>query len=170
MKESFLLGEKPASPDAAIVELDFQARQKSRHKVTTQCGQTLGWFLERGRVLQDGDVLLCNDGSEVVVKAADETVSEIYSDDPHLLMRAAYHLGNRHVPLQIDKNFLRYQHDHVLDAMLAGLGLVVECCQQPFHPESGAYHQGGHTHSQDGGHHHGHSHSHSHSHGTIRNE
>lgn len=154
MKECYELSNNPAPPDALCIELDFQQRQKSRHKALTQCGETLGWFLERGRVLEDGDILLCNDGSQVVVKAAEELVSEVRSDDAHLLMRAAYHLGNRHVPLQIGSDFLRYQHDHVLDAMLEGLGLKVESCRRPFHPENGAYSGGGHSHS----HNHGHSH------------
>lgn len=164
MKESYQLSDKPAAADALRIDLDFQQRQKSRHKAKTQCGEELGWFLERGRVLEDGDVLLCSDGSQVVVTAAEETVSEVYSDNPHLLMRAAYHLGNRHVPLQIGEGYLRYQHDHVLDAMLEGLGLVVECCRRPFHPENGAYSGGGHAHSHGHGHDHGHTHSHGHSH------
>lgn len=160
MKESFQLSSQPAPDDALTIELDFQQRQKSRHKATTVCGETLGWFLERGRVLEDGDVLLCNDGTAIVVVAANELVSEVQSDDAHLLMRAAYHLGNRHVPLQIGEGYLRYQHDHVLDAMLEGLGLTVGCCQRPFHPENGAYSSAGH--SQGGLHSHSHTHGHSH--------
>lgn len=160
MKESFQLSTQPAPEGALLIELDFQQRQRSRHKAMTQCGEILGWFLERGRVLQDGDVLLCNDGSAVLVKAAEEKVSEVHSDDAHLLMRAAYHLGNRHVPLQIGPGWLRYQHDHVLDDMLQGLGLQVQVCERPFHPENGAYSSGGHGHSHNHGRGHGHSHSH----------
>lgn len=147
---------------AMYISLDYQQRQKSRHRARTDCGQELGWFLERGRVLCDGDVLLCNDGSQVQVVAAEETVSEVHYVDAHLLMRAAYHLGNRHVPLQIGEGWLRYQHDHVLDDMLAGLGLTVDCVKRPFHPENGAYHGSGqhhhsnHSHSHDHGHHHHH--------------
>lgn len=152
MKESFELSDRPAATDALVIELDFQQRQKSRHKAGTRCGETVGWFLERGRVLRDGDVLLCSDGGEVVVVAADELVSEVRSDDAHLLMRAAYHLGNRHVPLQIGEHVLHYQHDHVLDAMLEGLGLAVGCCRRPFHPENGAYSGGGHTHGHGSAH------------------
>lgn len=161
MKESFELATDTLGDTALRIELDFQQRQKSRHRATTVCGQQLGWFLERGRVLEDGDILLCADGSKVLVIAADETVSEVNSSDAHLLMRAAYHLGNRHVPLQIGDGWLRYQHDHVLDAMLAGLGLSVSCCRRPFHPENGAYHNSGHDagHAAAGhSHHHGHSH------------
>lgn len=133
--------------------LTFEERQKSRHKTTTRCGQPLGWFIERGTVLADGDRLRCSDGTLVLVTAAPETVSQVQSTDPLALTRAAYHLGNRHVPLQIGVGFLRYQHDHVLDDMVRGLGLTVECLQQPFNPENGAYH----------GHKHGHSHAHDHS-------
>lgn len=164
MKECFNLSDEPASSSALAIELDFQQRQKSRHKAVTVCGQELGWFLERGRVLEDGDVMLCEDGGHIVVAAAYETVSEVHCDDAHLLMRAAYHLGNRHVPLQIGVGWLRYQHDHVLDAMLVGLSLNVECCQRPFHPENGAYHgKGGHSHGQPHSQEHDHLHQHEHS-------
>ena len=161
MKECFELCESSAGPAAQVIELDFQQRQKSRHKAQTVCGETLGWFLERGRVLEHNDVMKCSDGSRVQVIAADETVSEVCSTDAHLLMRAAYHLGNRHVPLQIGEGWLRYQHDHVLDGMLQGLGLQVECCQRPFHPENGAYHGSGHGHGHS---HDDHSHNDSHDH------
>lgn len=167
MKECYELSDIAADQNALSIELDFQQRQKSRHRATTACGQELAWFLERGRVLEHGDVLRCSDDSLIQIIAAEETVSQVSCTDPHLLMRGAYHLGNRHVPLQIGEGWLRYQHDHVLDAMLQGLGLVVECCQRPFHPENGAYHgsghgKGGHAHSD--GHSHDHDSSHSHEH------
>ncbi len=155
MKECFQLIKDPVSEPGLKVELNFQQRQKSRYKAVTVCGESLGWFLDRGRVLEDGDVLLCDDESLVLVIAADETVSEVLSDNQHLLMRAAYHLGNRHVPLQIGESFLRYQHDHVLDEMVTGLGLKVACHQRTFHPENGAYHNK--TGSSDAVHAHSHS-------------
>ncbi len=162
MKECFELTTDVDTSEALLIELDFQQRQKSRHKAQTVCGETLGWFLERGRVLADGDVMRCQDGSLVKVVAAAESVSEVLSDNAHLLMRAAYHLGNRHVPLQIGEGCLRYQHDHVLDGMLQGLGLKVNCCQRPFHPENGAYHGGNHGHEHSHNDKHGHAHSHAH--------
>ena len=142
MKECFEL--VTAATDKTIghsleIKLDFGQRQKSRNKARTDCGETLGWFLERCRVLEDGDLMRCNDGTLVKVIAAQETVSQASCDNDHLLMRAAYHLGNRHVPLQIGNGWLRYQQDHVLDSMLQGLGLTVVCCERPFHPENGAY-------------------------------
>jgi urease accessory protein len=158
MKECYALSDSDTDENALSIELDFQQRQKSRHRATTLCGQELAWFLERGRVLEDGDVLHCSDSTLVKIVAAQETVSEVRCNNPHLLMRGAYHLGNRHVPLQIGEDWLRYQHDHVLDAMLEGLGLIVECCQRPFHPENGAYH--GQGHASTGGHSHDHSHEH----------
>ena len=156
IKESFQLSTNPVKANALHLELNFQQRQKSRSKAETLCGQTIGWFLERGRVLQQGDVMLCEDGTEVLVNAADETVSEVHCEDLHLLTRAAYHLGNRHVPLQIGEGWLRYQHDHVLDEMLEGLGLTVACCEKPFHPEDGAYVKGSGKGGGHGHHHHGH--------------
>lgn len=164
MLECFSLSEQSCAI-LREVELPFEARQKSRHRCETRCGLALGWILPRGRVLADGDVLLANDGSGVRVIAAAESVSEVNSEDALLLMRAAYHLGNRHVPLQIDAGRLRYQHDHVLDDMLAGLGLAVRHNLAPFHPESGAYHSASshsaHHHDHDG-HQHAHPHGHAH--------
>jgi len=92
----------------------FDERQKSRYLSKTVCGQEFGWFIERGRVLNDSDVLVCTDGTLIKVICAHEEVSQVESDDKHLLTRIAYHLGNRHVPLQVDEQFLRYQRDYVL--------------------------------------------------------
>ncbi|MFT5887412.1 MAG: urease accessory protein [Zhongshania sp.] len=125
------------------IVLCFQERQRSRFKGKTQCEKDLSWFLERGQVLADGDVLLAKSGERIAVVAAEETVSVVQTGDPLLLARAAYHLGNRHVPLQVEAGELRYQHDHVLDDMLQGLGLTVIVSDKAFHPESGAYHNSG---------------------------
>lgn len=140
-------------PDAAValvVVLPYEARQKSRLRAITTCGRELGVFMERGAILQDGDVLRATDGTLIRVQAAAERVSEVRSAmgeaDALALTRGAYHLGNRHVPLQILPGVLRYLHDHVLDDMVRGLGLQVTQCEAPFHPEAGAYH--GHAHSQ----------------------
>lgn len=156
MLEAFSLSQNPPSIPTLAVVLTFAERQKSRHKTRTQCGLELGWFIERGQVLADGDYLLCASGEIVHIIAAAEAVSQVESRDHFLLTRAAYHLGNRHVPLQIGPNFLRYQHDHVLDAMVEGLGLSVHLAQLPFHPENGAYH--GRSVVQLGSHPHSHSH------------
>ena len=129
------------------VTLSFDQRVKSRLKVELDNGEAAGLFLPRGCILKHGDRIVAESGEVVAVRAADETVSTVYVTDPVLMARACYHLGNRHVALQIDAGFVRYQHDHVLDEMLEGLGLSVICEQAPFEPEAGAYHGGGHSHS-----------------------
>ena len=147
---------KLSQPQAAtaILKLPFELRQKSRLKVTLDDGRQAGLFLERGDVLRGGDCLLAEDNSIIQVQADNETVSVVQTNDSLLLARACYHLGNRHVPLQIENNSLTYLHDHVLDDMLKQMGLNVNTTQSPFEPESGAY----------GGRSHNHSHEHQHSH------
>ena len=141
------------------VTLDVDSRIKSRLRVTLDDGREAGLMLERGHLLRGGELLADAAGSQVIrVLAAPETVSTVRCADPHLLARAAYHLGNRHVPLQIEPGLLRYQHDHVLDDMLRGLGLTVEAEQAPFEPEAGAYQSAPH----------GHSHSHGNDHPFVR--
>jgi urease accessory protein len=146
-------------PVQAILTLPFELRQKSRLRAKLDSGEEVGLMLERGQVLRNGDCLRAENGLIIEIKAAPEAVSTIISDDPLLLARACYHLGNRHVPLQIEPNKCRYLEDHVLDDMVIALGLTVSHEQASFEPEAGAY---GHSHT-------GHSntgHSHSHSHGT----
>ena len=128
------------------VSLTYDERKKSRHRCFTTDGQELGWFIERGQILKEGDVLMCTDKTTIYVQAANESVSRITSHDTLLLMRGAYHLGNRHVPLQVMPSQLQYLTDHVLDAMVQGLGLTVTTLQAPFNPENGAYVKGGHHH------------------------
>ena len=142
--------------------LPFDQRIKGRLKVTLDNGMDAGLFLDRGPILRGGDCIATAEGEIARVIAADETVSTVRSDDVLLLSRVCYHLGNRHTPLQIEQGMARYQHDHVLDDMVRGLGLDPICEQAPFEPEPGAYgehhsdHAHGHTH---GGHSHGvHSH------------
>lgn len=138
---------KTAAPVTLRVSLNFEQRQKSRGRATTDSGEDVAWFLARAHILADGDCLQAEDGNIVQVIAAPETLSEVQCEDTLLLTKAAYHLGNRHVPLQITGSTLSYQHDHVLDAMVEGLGLQVCCVNKPFHPEPGAYHTHGNGHS-----------------------
>ena len=114
-------------------------------KVTLDDGREAGIFLERGSLLRNGDLISGPQGLIVKVIAAKEPVSTVYCDDALLLAKAAYHLGNRHVPLQIEQNFLRYQHDHVLDEMLKQMGLEVIVEDAAFEPEAGAYQQHSHN-------------------------
>jgi urease accessory protein len=138
-----------------VLTLPFELRQKSRLRATLNDGTEVGLMLPRGHLLRGGDCLRAEDGSVVRVEAAEEQVSTVRHADPLMIARACYHLGNRHVPLQIGEGWVRYQHDHVLDDMVRGLGLDVAFESAPFEPEGGAY-GGGH------GHHHEHSHSHEH--------
>ena len=139
----------------AILVLDYDQRQKCRMRVTTLCGMDIGVFLPRGESLLDQDILKTTDGRHIRVQAAPEKLSEVVCNDPWMLARAAYHLGNRHVPLQVLPGVLRYQTDYVLDDMIKQLGLSVMQVEAPFQPEKGAYHShGGHAHGH-GSHAHG---------------
>jgi urease accessory protein len=144
----------PARPDARLV-LPFDLRSRSRFRAQLLGGEEVGVILERGQVLRGGDLLLADDGRVIEIGAAPETLSCMHSADLRMLARAAYHLGNRHVTLQIGNGWLRYRHDHVLDEMLQGLGLAVSVEQAPFEPEAGAYHTGGHLHGHEADHGHG---------------
>lgn len=139
-----------------VLKLPFELRQKSRLKAELNNGVEIGFMLPRGHLLRGGDCLKAEDGSIIRIEAADEEVSTVHHENPVMLTRVSYHLGNRHVSLQIGEGWVRYQHDHVLDDMVKGLGLDVVCEAAPFEPEGGAY--GGHSHA------HGHSHDHSHEH------
>ena len=148
---------RPVSENLEKITLTFHQREKSRLKVVLPSQEEIGLFLPRGTVLKEGDVLSNDKGQMLEVIAAAETVSTVKADDPHLLLRIAYHLGNRHVSLQVENTWLRYAHDHVLDDMVALLGGVVLVEQATLHPESGAY-GGGHQHGHDHKHEHVHSH------------
>jgi urease accessory protein len=137
------------SCDARLV-LTYEARRKSRLRARLQSGEEVGLFLERGSVLRDGDHLLSDDGRVVVVVAAAEQVYRAASDDPLTLLRIAYHLGNRHVPVQLGPGWLRFERDPVLRDMLHGLGVQVSAEVAPLEPEVGAY-GGGHRHGESTG-------------------
>jgi urease accessory protein len=141
--------------------LPFELRSRSRFRARLLSGEEVGVQLTRGQILRGGDRLLTEDGRVVEVRAAPESVSTLRTPDVRLLARAAYHLGNRHVALQVGDGWLRYGHDHVLDDMVRGLGVEVMVEQAPFEPEAGAYH-GAHEHAS---HEHGHSHEHTPEHG-----
>lgn len=126
--------------------LPFNLRQKSRLRVTLVSGKEAGLFLERGQILRNGTLLQAENGQIVQVIAADEPVMDVTASSHFDLMRGAYHLGNRHVPLQISAEYLRLEQDSVLKGMLLGLGLVVNETNAPFEPESGAYGEHRHSH------------------------
>ncbi|MBF5005063.1 urease accessory protein UreE [Diaphorobacter sp. NR2-3-3-1] len=158
---------------AATVELDWDVRQKSRFAAIDSTGRALAIFLPRGQAVRGGDVLVGEDGSLVRVIAAPQKVLHITwckaHGTPFDLMRAAYHLGNRHVPIELQPDHLKIEPDHVLADMLRIMHMIVTEAEMPFEPEGGAY--GGHV-TNDGhshhGHHHGdhdHHHHHHHPHG-----
>ena len=158
-REAHANGTTSAS-DASVIKLrlPFEARQRSRSRVSLSSGEEVALLLPRGTVMRGGDVLLLSDGRRVVVEAASETVSTVLTDEAERLARAAYHLGNRHVALEIGRGFVRYLHDHVLDDLVRGLGLPVRVEEAPFEPEAGAYAHGhDHEHPHE---HRGHEHAH----------
>jgi urease accessory protein len=148
------------------LELDWDSRQKSRLAATDSTGRDLGVFLPRGTVLRGGDVLVAEDGSLVRVIAAPQPVLRITYCSQHGgafdLTRAAYHLGNRHVPIELKPDHLKIEPDHVLADLLRAMHLDVAQVNEAFEPESGAYAPGAHSHAS--GHEHAHDHSHDHDH------
>jgi urease accessory protein len=172
---------------APTLTLDFDARRKSRLAATLDNGEEVALVLPRGTVLRDGDVLVAQDGALVRVVAAAEAVLMVTARDGLTLTRAAYHLGNRHTPVEVGADYLKLEYDPVLADMLKRIGAMVEQVTLPFQPESGAY-GGGHKHGHDetfaedyalaqqvydehhghdhgGGHDHAHDHGHGHDHG-----
>ena len=153
---------------ATSITLDWDVRQKSRFESTDSAGRQVGVFLQRGQVVRGGDVLVGEDGSLLKVLAAPQAVLRIthcsQHGTPFDLTRAAYHLGNRHVPIELQTDHLKIEPDHVLADMLRAMHLIVHEVQDSFEPENGAYgeHGGGHHHHGDD---HGHAHEHLHTHG-----
>lgn len=161
---------------AATVELDWDVRQKSRFDATDSAGRTLGVFLPRGTTARGGDVLVAEDGSLIRVQAAPQPVMVIrpcpHHGTPFDLVRAAYHLGNRHVSIELQPDHLKIEPDPVLAQMLDRMHLIVTSETLPFEPEGGAYaavpghHGHGHAHRHEHDHgHQGHDHAHDHEHG-----
>jgi urease accessory protein len=132
---------------ADTVVLDFDDRHRRRMAMTGTRGLEFLLDLENAVALRGGDALVLDDGRLVEVVAAPEPLIEIRGSDPHHLMRLAWHLGNRHLPTQLLPKGLRIRRDHVIEAMLRGLGARVIEIEAPFDPEGGAYAGGGHSHA-----------------------
>jgi urease accessory protein len=155
---------------ADTVVLDFDDRYRRRMAMTGTRGLEFLLDLETAVALRGGDALVLEDGRLVEVVAAPEPLAEIRCNDPHHLVRVAWHLGNRHLPTQIMPKGLRIRRDHVIEAMVKGLGARVIEIEAPFDPEGGAYADSGHAHapevhdhsSHDHGHHHHGEHDHHH--------
>jgi urease accessory protein len=132
---------------ADTVVLDFDDRHRRRMAMTGTRGLEFLLDLENATVLRGGDALVLDDGRLIEVVAAPEPLAEIRGTDPHHLVRVAWHLGNRHLPTQIMAKGLRIRRDHVIEAMVKGLGARVIEIEAPFDPEGGAYAEGGHPHA-----------------------
>lgn len=152
------------------LRLPFDSRQKSRLKTKLVSGEEVGLMLPRGEVLRGGDLVTASDGRVIEVVAEPEKVVHVTCASAVELAKAAYHLGNRHVPVQVGDGFLRLAADHVLEEMLVKLGATAAHMEAPFEPEAGAY-GGGHRHDEMGhggkihDHHHDHDHVHDRAHG-----
>jgi len=185
---------RPLLARAATLTLPYHERCKSRLAAVLDSGEEVALLLPRGTVLAHDDVLVADDGGLIRVVAAAESVLQVRASGPdaaHKLIRAAYHLGNRHTPVQIGTDCLQLEADPVLRQMLEGIGMQVEVCAAPFQPEAGAYGGGhrhghdesfaedyalaqqvyaehepghGHAHAHDHAHHHEHGHAHDHAH------
>jgi len=147
------------------LRLPFEQRQKSRLKTRLVSGEEVALLLPRGEILRGGDLVTASDGRVIEVVAEPEKLLHIESD---ALAKLAYHLGNRHVPVQVGEGFLRIAADHVLEEMVKKLGAKVKQVEAPFEPEAGAYAGGHHQHDEMGHggkiheHHHEHDHDHEH--------
>ncbi|WP_083253834.1 urease accessory protein UreE [Pandoraea sp. ISTKB] len=173
----------PLARRAPALVLPFDARSKSRLRATLETGEDVALFLPRGTVLRGGDMLVADDGGFIRVEAAPETVLLVTASTALALTRAAYHLGNRHTPVEVGDGYLKLEYDPVLRDMLLRLDVDVAEALMPFEPEAGAY-GGGHKHGHDAtfaedfalaqqvfhehhGHSHDHDHDHDHGHGHV---
>jgi urease accessory protein len=157
-----------SEPPADTIVLDFDDRHRRRMAMTGTRGLEFLLDLENATVLRGGDALVLDDGRLIEVVAAPEPLAEIRGTDPQHLVRIAWHLGNRHLPTQITARGLRIRRDHVIEAMVQGLGARAIEIEAPFDPEGGAYADAGHAHPAAGEPHahaaHDHAHDHSHHH------
>jgi urease accessory protein len=164
-------GHWPAEDAVGRVTLTYDDRHRRRMRLRTEDGMDFLLDLERAALLRDGDGLQLDDGSWIAVAAAPEDVVDVQGETPRATARLAWHLGNRHLPVQIlDDGAIRFRYDHVIEEMVTGLGGAVERKSAPFTPEGGAYgagagHRHGHGHDRgDHDHHHHHHHEPGHGH------
>ncbi|WP_188064992.1 urease accessory protein UreE [Sphingobium sp. KCTC 72723] len=150
-----------SGPAADHIMLDHDARHRRRWVYTADHGTLFLLDLARATVLNHGDAVQLSDGRLIEILAAPEALVEVTATDPSAMIRLAWHIGNRHLPAELHPHAIRLRDDHVINAMLLGLGATVTKIHAPFTPEGGAYSGGGHDH---GHHHHGHDHNHDHHH------
>jgi urease accessory protein len=140
-------GHWPKERAAGTLTLDFDSRHRRRIRLTADQGEDILLDLPKAVAMADGDGLQLEDGRWLKVQAAPELIVEVRHKNPHQLMRLAWHLGNRHLPTEIQNDVLRVRPDHVIEDMLLGFGAELARVRAPFQPEGGAY--GGHGHSHD---------------------
>ena len=146
----------PKEEAAGLLTLDFEARHRRRIRLTTDQGEDVLLDLPKSVAMADGDGLQLEDRRWLRIRAAAELVVEVRHRDPNQLMRLAWHLGNRHLPIEFRSQALRIQPDHVIEDMLHGLGADLVKVQAPFQPEGGAYSRHSYPHNHhDSGHSHG---------------
>ncbi len=163
LRASTVLAAGSFAPGRASNEIPLTYDGRHRRRVAMRAADGLEFLLDlpEARALRDGDGLLLDDGRVVRVVASPEPVADVLAE-PHLLLRVAWHIGNRHIPCELLPDRIRIARDHVLEAMVQGLGARVERVEAPFQPEAGAYAQGGHAHPTGTGHGHHHEHPHEH--------
>ena len=149
-------GKWDASKQIDRVLIDFDRRHRRRILLTTESGNEILLDLPQAARLRDGDGLQLEDGGIVRVESRPEPLAEIHAHDDGELVRIAWHLGNRHLPVQLIGDRIRIRRDHVIEAMVEGLGGHVEQIEAPFDPEAGAYAGGHHHHHDDDDDHHHH--------------
>lgn len=144
------LGTRSTAPIDDVVILDADQRDKGRLKLVSVTGREVRVFLDRGKTLAIGELLRATNGEHVLVQGAMEDLLVAQCNDWRTFARACYHLGNRHVRIQVGELWIRLKPDHVLADMLEGLGMQLLTTKAVFEPEAGAYH--GHAHSHSSGH------------------
>ena len=148
-------GQWPKQKAVGSLTLDFDARHRRRIRMTADQGEDVLLDLPKAVAMADGDGLQLDDGRWLKIQAASEPIVEIRHKDPNKLVRLAWHLGNRHLPTEIQNQVLRIRPDNVIEDMLRGFGADLVNVQAPFQPEGGAYGGHGHQHDHDeNGHHH----------------
>ena len=160
-------GAWPEEGALGVVSLDFDDRHRRRIRLETEDGEAVLLDLPRAVAMADGDGVGTADGQWVRIQAKPEPLLAITAANPLALLKLAWHLGNRHTPAAVEAGRILIRPDHVLAAMVEGLGGSVAETVEPFQPEGGAYGDGhghGHSHGHDHDHDHHHDHHHGHSH------
>jgi urease accessory protein len=152
-------GHWPREQARGVVTLAYLERHRRRMRlISDDGGDDFLLDLDRATVLEDGDGLALDDGGWIAVRAAVESLLKVRAASPALLLRIAWHLGNRHLPAQIEADRILIREDHVISEMLRGLGAELRAINAPFTPERGAYQAGVSEHHAHAHHDHAHSH------------